>query len=456
MATKLQTELQPASFRQTPFLVEPQSGIGMEGGRRVIIHEYPQRDIPYAQDLGRAAREVEFMAFVVGADYIAQSKALLGALEAFGPGKLVHPWLGELTVNIQSYHIRYTHELGRAELQISAVESGELKFPESAASTSSATRTAASNLLTESVNWFGKTASFLGFINRVAVGALAVYGRVLRFLGNPAGVLLGLFGMGTNGLLGNISSLFGLFGVPVKLGWSFAGLVSLSTQAGNGSLVAHVPNPAKGIAGTATGITGTASKTATATGNASTPDTAATSSDPRIASQYDAIYIALIKAHVAMISNPILAAPPQQTDAFMTATSRQMIANETAIVGHARLVLLSNAIGLSSLVAGILYDDAVAARIEILKTIDAEMLIAANDAIYTALRDARVAVAADLSAKIRDSARLIAYRNPATRPGLAVAYDVHGDATREPELIARNKIRHPGFVGIGELRVLSR
>ena len=46
--------LQAASFRGVPFEVMADS---VPVGRRVQVHEFVQRDTPYAEDLGRATRQ---------------------------------------------------------------------------------------------------------------------------------------------------------------------------------------------------------------------------------------------------------------------------------------------------------------------------------------------------------------------------------------------------------------
>lgn len=66
MAEKLSKNLRPASWRGVPFQVD---STDMGAGRRTQLHEYPQRDKPWVEDLGRAAREVAFDGFVTGADY---------------------------------------------------------------------------------------------------------------------------------------------------------------------------------------------------------------------------------------------------------------------------------------------------------------------------------------------------------------------------------------------------
>ena len=44
--------LREASFKGAPFHVEETGG---QFGRRTVLHEYPFRDLPYGEDLGRSA-----------------------------------------------------------------------------------------------------------------------------------------------------------------------------------------------------------------------------------------------------------------------------------------------------------------------------------------------------------------------------------------------------------------
>jgi prophage DNA circulation protein len=121
-------KLQPATFRGVPFEVESDDG---SFGRRTQVHEYPQRDKPYAEDLGRATRELNVTAFLVGADYLDARDKLLEALETAGPGTLVHPWYGELKVSLKE-PARVSHSIangGMCTVQLSFVEAGELAFP---------------------------------------------------------------------------------------------------------------------------------------------------------------------------------------------------------------------------------------------------------------------------------------------------------------------------------------
>ncbi|HAW1868790.1 TPA: baseplate protein [Escherichia coli] len=87
--------LQDASFRGVPFKVEEESA---GTGRRVETHEYPNRDKPYTEDLGKITFRPSITAYVVGDDCFDQRDRLIDALNKPGPGTLVHPTYGELKV----------------------------------------------------------------------------------------------------------------------------------------------------------------------------------------------------------------------------------------------------------------------------------------------------------------------------------------------------------------------
>lgn len=89
--SKFSDQLQPASFRGIPFEV---TASGLKIGRRTVVHEYPQKDQPFVEDLGRATRQITLTAFVIGDDYIAQAQSLMAELEAPGSGHAHTPLAG--------------------------------------------------------------------------------------------------------------------------------------------------------------------------------------------------------------------------------------------------------------------------------------------------------------------------------------------------------------------------
>jgi hypothetical protein len=51
-----------ASFKQAPFYVDQQ---GRSSGRRTVLHQYPKRDIPYAEDMGREAMRYQMTGYLI-------------------------------------------------------------------------------------------------------------------------------------------------------------------------------------------------------------------------------------------------------------------------------------------------------------------------------------------------------------------------------------------------------
>ncbi|MDD1138756.1 DNA circularization N-terminal domain-containing protein [Pseudomonas sp. TNT2022 ID233] len=100
--------LVPASFRGVGFWVDQAK---TPVGRNGQLHEYPQRDLPFFEDLGQQARTHDLTAFIVGPDCLEQRDKLLKALEQ-GSGELVHPWLGRLQVKVGECDMTHTRQDG--------------------------------------------------------------------------------------------------------------------------------------------------------------------------------------------------------------------------------------------------------------------------------------------------------------------------------------------------------
>lgn len=117
----------PVSFRGVQFHIDSIDG---QFGRRVVTHEYPQRDIPYSEDLGRRARRFVVNGYLVGGDYGLARDSLIAACEAAGPGELVHPYQGTLQVVCEGITVRERRQDGGyCEVALTFVEDGENQFP---------------------------------------------------------------------------------------------------------------------------------------------------------------------------------------------------------------------------------------------------------------------------------------------------------------------------------------
>ena len=88
-------KLSPAVFRQARFHCEMNA---IESGRRIVEHEFPKKELPYAEDMGRHAREFTVRAYCIvypsdnddlfQRDYRKPRDRLIAALETEGPGVL--------------------------------------------------------------------------------------------------------------------------------------------------------------------------------------------------------------------------------------------------------------------------------------------------------------------------------------------------------------------------------
>ena len=99
-------------------------------GRRVAVHEYPGRDEPFVEDLGRRTKRWTVEAFVVGDDYAAIRDRLIDACDMPGAGELVHPYLGSLQVACTACSLTERTREGRmARLSLEFVEAGANQYP---------------------------------------------------------------------------------------------------------------------------------------------------------------------------------------------------------------------------------------------------------------------------------------------------------------------------------------
>ncbi|MGO4558329.1 DNA circularization N-terminal domain-containing protein [Mesorhizobium sp. 2RAF21] len=88
----------PASYRGIGFFVPDTS---TEAGRRVAESLFPGTDRAAYDDLGLRPAVISLEGLMVGDDYVAQARDLQAQFERPGPGTLIHPWLGAMTVILE-------------------------------------------------------------------------------------------------------------------------------------------------------------------------------------------------------------------------------------------------------------------------------------------------------------------------------------------------------------------
>ena len=85
-------QLLPASWKGIPFFIR--SEMLTEGGRRIVLHDYPNSSERFVEDLGELPPKFSITAFVTGDDFIDRAGQLERALKEPGKGRLSMPTFG--------------------------------------------------------------------------------------------------------------------------------------------------------------------------------------------------------------------------------------------------------------------------------------------------------------------------------------------------------------------------
>lgn len=376
------------SFRNAEFIVPTDD---LEFGRRTQLHEFPLRDLPQVEDLGRKARRFTVEVFVAGANYMAERDALIAELEKPGPGTLVHPFYGSLNVTCVEGKVRNaSREGGKASFNITFVEAGEEIFPTSEADTASGTDAAATVASDSAIAAFAKRFSVAGL---PGWSVTALENKVASTL---AGVTL---------LMGNVA---GAIAAEIRAPYNMGGLIVGAMQ----QIRTQVAEPSEALR----------------------------------------LYKGFFDAGSG--DKPVSAT---------TATRRQQAQSAAALEELVRVAAVIEACRAASETDFAAVDDALTARDDLLDAIEARMQavdpitgVSIEASLFDALLALRAATVQDLRVRGAKLPRITYYTPATTLPARVLAYRIYGDATRAEEIVARNKIRHPGFVPGGiALEVLS-
>ncbi|MDR2195572.1 MAG: DNA circularization N-terminal domain-containing protein [Gallionellaceae bacterium] len=116
-----------AAFRDVQFLTEDHD---TKGGRRLVVHQYPGREVQSVQDLGADAWGWKLNAYFIGADYDLARNKLLEKLNEPGADWLTHPWLGLIYVRAHNWSVQESNDKGGAcKIAIEFVPGGETVQP---------------------------------------------------------------------------------------------------------------------------------------------------------------------------------------------------------------------------------------------------------------------------------------------------------------------------------------
>lgn len=382
-----------ASFRGVTFFVESSE---RQGGRRTVTKEFPLRDNPHTEDLGRAARRYPVEGYVLGDDYLAKRDALLAALEdTAGPGQLLHPSYGVLQVICTSCRVRESQrEGGFAAFGIEFTET-EAQPPSPSAAPDAA------ELLSASAD----AAALASGVDFVALYDVE---------GSPPWALDGLAGV-----LSSASAAMDALLAPVLEGADAVATLKGQLEDLSERASALVRRPQEAVDTLAAALVGLT----------------AAALFPRLVQLYD-------------FTPPARPAPDTSTRVKEGENYDQVLA----------LIRRGVAIQAARLLPGQTFDSyeaAVVARDSVAEMLDEQMGVAGDDA-YPALQQLRADVVRAVPGENSDLARLVTYTPPATVPSLVLAYQLYGSLELELDVVARNHVQNPTFVlGGRPLEVLS-
>lgn len=383
---------QRASFRGVEFAVRRSDA---QVGRRTALHEYPQRDDPWPEDMGRAARRFTVDGVLVGVDYDQVRDRLIAALEAKGPGLLVHPFFGRRTVSLVG-PVRISEspsdQGGMASFSLDFVEAVGNAQPQARADTAGALSEAATAVKSQARADFAKRFAAAGKPDFVRVSAAQGIRDAMTAVQNAR-----------RGLLAD-ASILSEFNAELRNVTGQAGAL-MNTPA---DLAARIQDAVGGVRGVAAVPSGA------------------------LASLRQ-----LFGFRLSGGSGGAGATPSRLQDS----TNRAAISS---------LVVASAMSEAVEVVAGLefeSYDQAVSLRDDLGDNLDA-LAMEADESAYLPIVALRAALVRDISARGADLARVARYTPGATLPALVLAHRLYGDAARDEALIARNplQVRHPGFV----------
>lgn len=379
-------------------------------GRRGAVHEFVRRDDPFPEDMGRLARRYQIKAFVLGENYAIARDDLIEALEADAEHTFVHPYRGELTVRVIG-EVRYVErpDKGRCcEFDLKFVESG-LAFPLTAIAT--APKIAA--LKAEALEALGTDTKF-----SVAGAVADVISGVTESINEGAAEIRkanGKIAAGLNrvdSLDASIEAFTGevasLLATPTALINKLTTLVGSAFQA-----IDEFRDPDVGIDGL-----------------------------PR---DYNV-------PQIVMQSLRGLYGFSTEPDAVPIATTQ----SELERAAHTQLQWTLRSSALASAAASLVQtqlasaDEATEIADELAGYFDAVLVSELAETVRNVFASLKATTVLHFARVAQALPNLNSYTPAETVPALVLAYEIHGDAARELEVVRRNKIRHPLFTPGGQ------
>lgn len=434
-------KLHPASFRGVPFQVDDDEGTF---GRRVQVHEYPNRDKPYTEDLGRATRRFSISAYLVGDDFFEARDRLIAAIDTPGPGILVHPYYGEIAVCIDG-EVRVSHS-GRegrmCRVSFSVVEAGELSFPTAGIATSH-TLISSSSALNDRIEAVFADLGLNGLADFSQNGVLNQAKSMISHVTNAFDTI-------DSGITAASRLLHGDISVLLKSGSSGKSVVEAIQRMWRSGrrTVQDAATLAQQIK-TLSGVT---------LGHDLAPRGVWKSDRPSIQSERrrsNRIAALLRTTAIHEATWRLTQLPPPRTAMLPInqRAKRQIHVN----ISHPALHAVSHTAGshIEGLSA-VTWDALVTVRETLNQAIEHEQALTLDDALFLALQQVKTDANRDIATRLAQVEKTVTRTPEAVLPALVLAAKWYDNAARETDITSRNAVNHPGFMPVKPLRVPAR
>ncbi|MGV3793338.1 DNA circularization protein [Citrobacter portucalensis] len=427
--------LQPASFRGVPFKVDNEDA---GAGRRVETHEYPNRDKPYTEDLGKVTFRPNITAYVVGDDCYDQRDKLIEALNKPGPGTLVHPTYGEVSVCVDGEaRVSTTSSEGRmVRFDLRFVEAGELSYPTAGAATAQ-TLVSSCSALDDCISDNFKKFGMDGMPDFVQNGVIDSATDMLGYVSDKMAMVDSGISAAARLMQGDISVLL----PPPSSGKSFVDTLQKMWRSGNrlagnaGDLFTMI----KTFSGVSLGrdlaprgVWKTESKT----------------TQHRV-EQSNLIASAIRTTAIREAAYTVTTLPARNTP---VRPQSEQITGWPSIAHPA----LNNAPDPATAADLSTWDELVDIRDTLNVAIDRELSRTTDDQLFLALRHVKADLNSDIKNRLSQTEKTVVCTPNEVVPALVLAATWFDNAARESDIVRRNAIVHPGFVPVAPLRVPVR
>lgn len=408
--------LREASWKGVSFFVDQSSG---EFGRRAVLHEYPARDLPESEDLGRAPRKVSITAFFIGDDAWEKAQTLIAAMERAGPGALVHPWLGywEKAALVNPGKVNWPRAGGgRVSVDLELIQEGDAPEPET--DHSGALQEAVDALRDENndnmaTEWPEETDDWLTAAAKQVQSALKDFEKLMDAADKAISVVEG-----------TITTVQSIINAPLQ--------VISAIQSRVSKIRGIAANPFSGVTAWKKLLSGAALNAWNPSGG-----TITINSTPAWVTAGSKNGSGTVTANNSGGSSEVL--PP------LPVSLAHWLRREIILQGIEALP----GINWTS------QDELDEARTLLADLLAVEMKVCTSPALFNTLSDLRVAVAAHFAGVAPTLPQIITITTQADLPAVVLAYRANGDLDQLDDLIARNGVRHPGFVPAGDVKVLA-